>query len=56
MDSIDEKIYIALARCADAKLPILFCGDDASQRLELLSILRAQLKQSARGDHGKEIV
>jgi hypothetical protein len=49
MNDIDSKIYRLLERCAAAKLPVLFCGDDPSRKWELIATLKAQLATVDKG-------
>lgn len=45
LPDLDRDIYDLLAACADADIPVTFCGYDASRKWELLATLRKQLRK-----------
>ena len=45
LPDLDRDIYDLLAACADASIPVTFCGDDVTGKWELLAALRKLLRQ-----------
>lgn len=45
LPDLDRDLYDLLAACANAGIPIAFCGSDATRKWELLATLRKLLRR-----------